>query len=241
MRIAVMCLVLAGGAQASNVINNGGFESGLAGWTSQTRDFGTTTGTCNSQFAAETTGSGCVVMSNPVFGSEAAYASTTIGPGAASGDEWIDDLSQAFVVPGSFSSAIVTYEAEVSLTGSGSNFRGGGAVVQLYQGNTATDNTFFISNMGIVVNPFTDTNIPWTGFSWDVSSILAPYAGQLVTLDIRTFAFAGTGTSPTVNLGAGFDQVTATFASPTTVPEPATWLSLVAGCALLAAGKLGKA
>lgn len=108
----------------------------------------------------------------------------------------------------------------------------------LYSGNTATDNTFLISPDQLVADPSTNASLSWTPESWDVTSLLAPYAGQPVTLDLRVEAFVDAfGSTANVNVAGGFDDVAATFAGVPPTPEPSTWLMLAGALLLMAVGK----
>ena len=84
------CFGLATDAGASLILN-GGFESGLTDWTSQTRVSGSGTGVCNSAFASQSTGAGCATLTNPVDGGASAYSSITMTSSTPANTEWVND------------------------------------------------------------------------------------------------------------------------------------------------------
>jgi hypothetical protein len=216
--VMILCLCAASYAGATQLFVGGTFETGtIAGWTASTNLFSPTTGSCITGYAASSTNSGCVAIAVPVDGAFDAF--TSIAMGTANG-EIVNSLTQPFTVPGAVSSALLTFDNTVACAGSGCV-----SDVQLYLGSCAPclGGTNFLGNVVTAQNPGTVT-IPWTSYSWDVTSILQAHPGATLTVELTSIAFfAGS------SIGNGFDNVSLTAV---VTPEPSTGLLVVAGAVL---------
>ena len=234
MKVARIVLLVFSGlsfawAGTVSLITNGDFESGTtAGWTATTMPaFGNTAGSCNAGFAAQSAATGCVPGTNPAFGTFAAYSSTSFPAIADDVGEWVNLLSQDFLVPSGITAGNLTFEYATTWAGSGS-FRGVNVLAELLQGSTV------LQVVDLEVNPEFDGSVSWTPSSTDVTSTLAANAGQILTLELFSLAFYDTrdpvSESSATTLNTGFDQVQIT--ATTGVPEPNSG-SLASGAFLL--------
>jgi hypothetical protein len=210
-------------AQAGTLITNGDFETGnTSGWTATASPFSNTAGSCDDGFAAQSNGGGCATGAAPAFGTYAAYSSTTFPAITNDVGEWINSLSQDFVAPiGPISSATLSFEYQAAWDGTG-EFRGINVFAELFAGAT------LLEQLQLVDNPQSSGTIGWTLSSTDVTALLTTYAGQTLTLDLRSTAFFDTRDandfSSATTLNTGFDNVQITVASG--VPEPGTvWMA----------------
>jgi hypothetical protein len=214
------------GVASGNEIQNGGFESGLSSWSSTV--FTAAGGpTCNSQFAAQSAGTGCLSNVSPVSGTSAAYASMVMPSSQATLDIWEDSLSQTFTVPSSFTSGIVSWDAAAVVTGSTADTRSFAFLELASAGGSSIANSYIFLNG--------DQDFSWTSFTFDASTALQPYAGQNVTLQVDMFAGGGS-----VAVAAAVDDIAVNFSG---VPEPSTGnlLGLGLGALLLIKGLSEKA
>lgn len=208
-KIAAAALILLGiageGAAAPiELINNGGFETGnFTGWSTTFNG----SGGCDTDWTVGSNGgaTGCVSIGNPVAGNYAAYNSFD-GDGPQ-----IFQLSQSVLLPTSVLDAQLswaqTYEI-VFLTGSPRQ-----SLVELRDAtNTTSLGTIYSQSY---IDGFQD----WTTLNADLTSLLAGYAGQTVTLaftNVIPQAITGPG-------GFGLDAVSLQVTSgAAAVPEPAT-------------------
>jgi hypothetical protein len=213
----LMCLaVMSQAARGSQLISNGGFESGLSGWT--TTD--TTDPSVGSFFADITT-------TSPLFGFP------TVGPFAGAGYAVSDSfapgshaLTQTFTAPVGLTSAILSFEMFVNdQNGGGSGL--GGEVDLLAAGADPLLGTplatFYTADTGVVggePNPYVLTSL-------DI-------VGDLVGGTDYELRFLESDATGPINAGVDAVSLDATVAAAAT-PEPSTLLSafLVAGGALL--------
>jgi hypothetical protein len=230
----LVCALPLAHATTTFLIANGTFETGtVAGWTPSSSAFSDTAGSCNDGFAAQSTAAGCVVGTAPAFGTFAAYTSTSFPAITNDVGEWTNNLSQNFAVPlAPINSANLSLEYAATWGGSG-NSRGVGVLAQFYQGSTFLTNTYFVDD------PSASGSVGWTLSNTDITALLSAHAGQILTLELSTFAFydtrGGPGTSATT-LNAGFDNVQITVDSG--VPEPGTTFLAGGGLALVVVSRL---
>ena len=232
--IALFCALPLTQANTSTLITNGTFETGnLSAWTATTSPpYMDVTGSCNDSFAAQSSAVGCATGTNPSFGTYAAYSSTSFPAIGNNVGEWDNFLSQNFVVPtGPISNATLSLDYTATWGSSGSFFHGVNVEAAILQGST------YIYSAPFVINPDSAGSVPWTAFSGDITSILAPYAGQTLTLELESISFydtRGGGVGNVNTLSTGFDNVQISV----NTPEPgATWMA-AGGLALLLGSRL---
>jgi PEP-CTERM motif len=223
--VVIVCIAV-GNAQAANVVNNGGFESGLSGWTraDQLGSEGT--------FALQT-GTTSPVNADPVPappGGATAAMSDAQGPGS-------HVLYQDIVIPAVVPSATLSFDVFVGnragtfFTPTPSNLDfstpalNQQARVDILAGGTDPFTVAGLQNafQTIVGDP------PVSGYTHhtlDVTSLLNAHLSQ--TLRLR---FAEVDNVFTFQLGV--DNVALDVGASQTVPEPASWVLMVtAGLAL---------
>lgn len=209
LRIAVAALALLGiagegAATPIELINNGGFETGnFIGWSTT---FNGGSDPCDTDWNVSSSGAatGCAAVSNPVAGSYAAYNSFD-GDG-----HQIFQLSQSVLLPTSVLDAQLSWAQTYNILFLFGSPRQ--SLVELRDaGNTTTLGTIYSQSYGV---GFQD----WTTLNADITSLLAGYAGQTVTLafsNVIPESFTGPA-------GFGLDSVSLQVTSGAAVPEPAT-------------------
>jgi hypothetical protein len=225
-------------ASTSFLITNGTFETGnTSGWTATTgAPFMDVAGSCNDGFAAQTSATGCMSGIGPLFGSYAAYSSTSFPTIANNVGEWDNFLSQNFTVPtGGFSNATLSLDYTATWSGSGT-FRGVVVAVGILQGSTHID------NIDLVVNPSSNGTVGWTLSSTDLTALLSAYAGDTLTLQLGNFIFYDTRGTDSFSSGTseitGFDNVQVAVTSST--PEPGTIWMAAGGIFLVLASRVAR-
>lgn len=223
MKILVLFLV-ALSLPASNLISNGGFESGsTASWSTTSQAFPNTTGSCNNGYAAQSTATGCQSGINPISGTYAAYASVSFPAIPNDTGEWINSISQDFFVPQNIATATLTWSDSFVYSGSGS-FRGVNVGFNILSGSTS------LLSVQQLTNPGNNGQSNWTNRNADLTAILQAHAGETLTLRFFSLAFydtRGTGSTTSAtsatSITAGLDNVSldVTTANPQ-VPEPST-------------------
>jgi hypothetical protein len=206
---AASALALAGhiaSASATELLTNGGFETGnFSGWTAVSN--GGTSGCGSNVWTVNATGSeGCGGIAAPISGTYAAF-------NTFDGQQGSYQLSQSFTVPNGVQAATLSFldEYQMSYFGSPRVLE-----VQLFNGT----NTTLLQTLYSTVPP-SEGSQAWTLISTDVTTALAADAGQTVT-------FRLTETEPDSYSGPanfGIDNISLTVTS--NVPEPAT-LALLA-------------
>lgn len=203
---------------AVEIVTNGGFETGsLSGWTTAGVPAGSTVGACGGgantrDWNVSSTGAAtnCDDPGAPNGGSFAAYNMFDAGTTAPLSY----DLMQVVALPGSLSSATLSWDEAFSWTFSGTLPRI--FSVEFY------DSTF-TSLLGSVysrtVAPGTSGFTGWVNQSFDVTSLLAASSGSSVGLQFSV-SIPETWTGPA---GMGLDNVSLdVISNATTVPEPST-------------------
>lgn len=204
-------------ALAISLLTNGGFESGLTGWT--TSGLGTT-GTCPGSprdwnVASSGTATGCSTVGAPLSGSSAAYVMNDGTAGT------VYELSQTFVVPSTIIDADIFWSDSIvsSYVGASRTFE-----VQLYDQFSSLLGTIFSLSI-----PFSDFDASWTARTFDITSLLAPEVGNTVELRfVNSIPELWTGPA-----GLGLDVVSVVAV----VPEPSTALLLASGLIAIAVGR----
>jgi hypothetical protein len=224
--VRLMCVLSVGALLACplsadiQLITNGDFSAGLVGWSTPTVPFGNLVGSCNSPFAAQTSGASTCAPANvgPHSAPLAAYASTSFPVIHNNVGEWVNYLRQDFVVPVGVNSATLSwFDALVWGNQGGSNGFDVGA--ELDFGATDLSNFYSISNPG-----GSGGTQDWTSHSWDVTSILAAHQGDTLTLRFFDVTFYDTrnngnfGTAQFSNVG--IDDVSLVVAQVASAPEP---------------------
>lgn len=228
----LMAMVVAGSASAASIelVSNGGFESGFAGWTitdqaggsgSWFADTTTTTSFSGLASAGPLTGSVYAVSDQTGPGAHALTQSVTVSPGAASVifsfDMFINDWSG--VGP-------VVHSSGLDYTSGGTSATNQFATVDLLASGTSalSTTTGVLSNFFVGATPVVSgIPNPYVSYSYDITSLVAGGG----TFDIR---FAEVDNSGFFNMG--IDNVSV-LATP--VPEPATLSLLGMGLIGLAA------
>jgi hypothetical protein len=228
--VAFLCALPLAQAGASYLITNGTFETGtIAGWTATSTAYDDSTGSCNDGFAAQSSATGCTPGTNPAFGTYAAYSSTTFPAVNNNVGEWINTLSQNIVIPvAPINNATLSMEYTATWGSAGSFLHGVNIEAAFYQGSN------FIDSVALVINPETAGSIPWTLSTTDITSVLAPYAGETLTFELESVGFydtRGGGTGNVQTLSTGFDNVQIAV----NAPEPGD-LWMAAGGLLLMMG-----
>jgi hypothetical protein len=211
--VTLLCALSTAQAGISFLITNGTFETGtIAGWTATETPFTDTTGSCNDGFAAQNSATGCTPGTNPEFGTYAAYSSTTFPAVNNNVGEWTNILSQNIAIPvGPILNATLSLAYTATWGSAGSFLHGVDLDAALYQGST------FIDSVVLVSNPQSAGSIPWTSSYTDLTSVLAPYAGQTLTFELESVDFydtRGGGTGNVQTLSTGFDNVQLTVNAP---------------------------
>ena len=183
----VLSVFVANAAWAGDLITNGGFESGLTGWTATSLG----SSNCNTDWNAGTSGTatGCLNPGNPYAGTYAAYSSFD-GPGPL-----VYRLRQTISVPSSVTGAQLSWAQALNMS---------------YNG---TARTFSVNILDASLNPLGTVyslSVPtggyvagWTRQSADVSSLLAANAGKTLVVEFA-LTVPQTYTGPG---GFGLDQV----------------------------------
>jgi hypothetical protein len=218
-------------ASATNVILNGGFESGLANWntaivsTSVSSIANTNLSPCGTSWYLASTGSTCSSVANAV-GTGAAYSAFD-GYGASNSlpsyAAVLYDLYQEFVVPNGIETAQLSWLDSVATNYSGRSRTFTVAILDLSDNSSYTANLRDFGGLSNVnENTFTARNV-------DVTSLLQPLAGRNVQLKFQLYIpqyFTGPA-------GIGLDDVALNIQTAE-VAEPSTFgLVLVAGVVLL--------
>lgn len=208
---------------AQNLILNGGFEAGLAGWTVIG---GPTTGGCQTNWQASTTGgtpgvfdgnpgTGCMGVGGPFAGTMSAYNSFD-GSGPLS---YI--LTQSFVIPTGVTSARLRFsEAARHFIFDGSESREFNAY--LFSGVEVIRPFAYVADPGGAFDA--GAGHDWLSWDLDVTTFAAANAGG-VTLAFEAYvpqAFTGPG-------GIGLDEVSFDVTTESVVPEPASVVLVASG------------
>jgi hypothetical protein len=213
---AFIALGTGGGAQAIELINNGGFEAGnFTNWSVTNNG----SGGCDTDWMVNSTGqTGCLPLSPATEGANAAYNSFD-----GNGPQEFR-LEQTFFVPNNIASAALSWfdQAVWNLTFGASLDREFRVDILASSGTVNVFSQIFEAG--------TSAQYDWTARLADVTSILQANEGQTLTLafsNIIPQAFTGPG-------GFGLDQVSldVTTSEPESVPEPASVLGLLAVGAL---------
>jgi hypothetical protein len=214
--IAFASCLAAGSAHASQLIVNGGFETGtLSGWTVTTQT-GSFTGTGFYADSLTTTPESGSPTAGPKTGADYAVSDASGGPGTAI-------LSQTFTVPVGMPSVILSYSLFVNSYGGDVidpagdlNYSGAAnqyALVSLLSAGAS----LFSTTTGDLANFYKGTDAgtnpnPYTNYSFNITSLVT--AGQTYTLRFAE--------SDNVNiLNMGVDNVSV-VSSASALPEPAS-------------------
>lgn len=214
--VAILLLGLSGEgfAATTQLVTNGGFESGNFGAWSVVNLAGNGCGT--NQWTVNSTGThGCTSnignMSAPSNGAFAAY-NTFDGPAGTL------QISQKITLPGSISGATLSFLYTVRMnigTAMPRTFR-----IDLYDAT----NTILLDNL--FSQSFQNVNQGWAFNSMDVTNALLNDAGQTVTLRVSNVIPQNT-TGPA---GFGIDNISLQV---TSVPEPETYALMLTGLGLV--------
>jgi len=209
-----------------NMITNGGFESGLSGWTASSTVGGDTAGSCESVFAAQTAATGCVTGYAPVYGSYAAYASDSFPAIANNSGQYTFDLAQTFTLPGSFTGAVLSFSA--SAVGGASGTYDGATVEGVICGTADSEYSCDGPSLNTGLIPAQSFSLNWATQTQDLTSFLQAYEGNSVTLYLEIVSnYDTTGDIPNFSSSAdyvigGFDNVSLEVTTPGGAPEPGT-------------------
>jgi hypothetical protein len=208
--LALLALV-SGQAKALEVITNGGFETGdLTAWTTAGVPVGSTVGACGvgantRDWNVSDSGSAtnCNNPGDPVFGSYAAYNMFNAGTTAPLSY----DLRQVIVLPPGLVAATLSWADALSWAFGGSSPRV--FSIDLFDPTfrTRIDNVYTNA-----LTPPTDGSTGWITHARDISSLVSPFAGASVGLQLS----ASVPESWTGGAGMGVDEVSLEV----TVPEP---------------------
>ena len=225
VRLAFLTCAAAGAGYASQLITNGGFETGtLSGWT-VTTETGSYLGTGfyadNSTLTPE---SGSTTV-GPKTGSDYAVSDTEGGPGTAV-------LSQSFTVPGGISSVVLSYSMFVNsyggdVTDSAGDLNYSGAASQYgLVSLLAAGTSLFSTTTGDLMNFYEGTNSganpnAYINYSYNITSLVS--AGQTYTL-----RFAEVNNLNVLNMGVDNVSVVTTTAT-SVIPEPGSIFLVVPG------------
>jgi hypothetical protein len=194
---------VANAAWAVELITNGGFESGLVGWT--VTSFGAAG--CNTDWNVGTPGTatGCVDPGNPPVGTHAAYSSFD-GSGRL-----VYRLRQTVVVPSEVSNARLTWMQAINA------FIPSGQP-RTFSVNILNPSFVLLGNACTLSVPPPGMTAAWATQSVDVTALFTAHAGQSLMVEFALTVpenFSGPA-------GFGLDQVSLALSSP--VPTPNAWL-----------------
>jgi hypothetical protein len=225
--IALFCATI-GNAQAANIVNNGGFESGFTSWTRSDQvgsdgtfavQLGTTSPVNGDTVPAPPEGVRAAMSDAQGPGSHVLYQDVVIPalvPSATlSFDLFVGNRDSAFFTPNTldFSTPTLNQQARVDIL-------------------TTAANPFSVGASDVLLNAFrTNTGDPlvsgYTHYAVDVTSLLNAHPGETLRLrfaevdNVFTFQF-------------GVDNVALDVGASQTVPEPASWALIVTGGVALA-------
>ena len=216
MLISTLCATAAFAAP-SQLVNNGGFETGtLAGWSTT----GLGTGICpiaNQEWNVSTTGTatGCTAVADPLGSAFAAYVQND-GTGPLT-----YKLSQSFGVAAGTTGGAFSFDL--------SSFNDADSGRTL---NVSLTDEISLASVTLYSASTTSLDISWQTLGGDISAFLAGAAGNSVLLSFDNF-IPSTWTGPA---GLGIDNVSI-LAEVSTVPEPASLALFGLGLAGLAASR----
>jgi hypothetical protein len=203
---------LALNANAVQLINDGGFESGLTGWTTTT-----SAGSGGNWFADTTTST--PLTGAPTVGphSGTGYAVTDqVGPG-------VNAMSQDYTVPVGTTTLTLTFDMFVNDWNSSTGTANVQVLILAAGGNPVTGVGTVLTMQDILVtggvpNPYAAFNLAISGF---------------VPGDTYTLAFRETDTVANMNVGLDDVALNATTVTPPPVPEPRSVALLLAALAVM--------
>jgi hypothetical protein len=208
-------LALAFNANAAQLISNGGFETGLTGWTVTT-----SAGSGGSWFAD--TGIATPLTGNPTVGpfSGRGYAVTDqVGPG-------VNALSQDYTVPVDTTSLTLTFDMFVNDWNSSTGTADVEALISAAGGNPVTGVGTVLTTQDILVTGGVPN--PYVAFNFAIPGYVP---GDTYILNFRE-------TDTLANMNVGVDDVSLVATTTISTPEPSS-IALLLG-ALAASGVFGR-
>lgn len=196
-------------ARADNLITNGGFESGLAGWTA--------TSTGDGNFTANSGTTTPLTFSATV----GAHSGTNYAVSDDFSGSQTQKLTQSFTTPTSFTSAVLSFDMFVNdIEGSDFGSSGPGGEVSLLTSGGSLIAVLY-GPIDTFESPVGAPN-PYLLFSQDIASLLSANT----TYELQ---FSSADSTGLINVGVD-DVSLMTTASTSPVPEPATFsLSVLGG------------
>lgn len=206
-------LLLAGSASASTeLVTNGGFETGtLSGWTSSGLGNGTCPMHAQDFNVSKKSATGCSSVANPSGSTYAAYAMND-GNGPLN-----------YVLSQTLSVATGTTDGVFSFDLSSINSFDKNRTLTVFLKDKTT-----LHSLSIYSASTYSSNSAWKTISVDISSFLSAAAGDQIILSIDNY-IPKTWTGPA---GLGIDNISV-MANATSVPEPASYATLLAGLGLM--------
>ncbi|MDO8861017.1 hypothetical protein Q6D67_04815 [Haliea sp. E1-2-M8] len=214
--LAILAMLLAQNVSAAEVLVNGGFESGdFTGWSVTANG----ASSCDSDWTVVTTNSICSSVSDPAP-AEGVYQAANSFDG--NGPQEFR-LVQAVSVPSGVQAATLSWQQQYRVSNGGTEPRTFEVLI--------TDAADSATLATIDSQSFTgSTNSGgWDTISFDISSALAPLAGQSVNIVFRNFipeAFTGPGNFALDDVSL---DITAAEPAPVPVPLLPVWALLLLG------------